>query len=609
MPGFGGAVKLTGESEYKKALQQISQNLKEVGSQMKLVASEYSQNDKSVEALTAKENVLNQKLDEQKNKLSTLKSQYSNMESQYSKETAKHEALIKTYDSEKTKLTEIEKSLGTTSKEYKEQSSKVADLANEVKKSTINQDANAKSMSNLRIAMNNAQTDINKTTKEIDELGKETAETDEQVKKSGDGFTVYKGILANLATAGIMAAVNGLKKLGSSLVDIAKQSYSAYAEYEQLVGGVETLFGESADELMKYANNAYKTAGLSANEYMEQATSFSATLLQGLEGDTAKAVEYANLAISDMSDNANKMGTDISMIQNAYQGFAKDNYTMLDNLKLGYGGTASEMARLVNDTKVLGTETEVTAETVKDVPFDKIIEAIHKTQEQIGITGTTMKEAEGTIEGSTKAVKASWQNLLVGIADENADLKGLIHTFVENVVALAKNAVPRIKQIVSGLWQAIKELLKEFAPNVAKTLIPVVEKIMKVVKELGSFIINNFDKVASIVLSAAAAFATLNAAMKVSTMISNVTTAINKAGEAASFATKMQQGWNAAMSANPIGAVITAITLLVGAIITLSEILPTADAEHERVAGILEDEAEKIQQATDSWNDLKEAQQ
>ena len=175
-------------------------------------------------------------------------------------------------------------------------------------------------------------------------------------------------------------------------------------ESVELVGGVETLFGESSDAVLEYANEAYKTAGISANQYMEQVTGFSATLLQGLEGDTARAAEVADIAVKDMADNANKMGTSLSSIQNAYQGFAKDNYTMLDNLKLGYGGTASEMARLLNDSGVLGDSIEVTAQTVKDVPFDKVIEGIHVIQQNIGITGTTTKEAMETISGSTVPV-------------------------------------------------------------------------------------------------------------------------------------------------------------------------------------------------------------
>lgn len=609
MAGFGGAVKLTGESEYRKALAQITQNLKEVSSQMNLVASSYDKNDKSIAALTAKENVLNLKLAEQTSKLNTLKQQYASMQAQYEKQTAKHGVLVKQYELERTRLDEIGKALGTGSKEYAAQRSKVEELAQAVKKSTSAQDANEQSMSKMRVQMMNAQADINRTARELDNLGNEAEDSGRQAEHAGDGYTVFKNIIANLASVAIVAAINGLKKLGGALVGVGKQAYASYAEYEQLVGGVETLFGESADTIKKYAADAYKTAGISANEYMEQATSFSATLLQGLGGDTKKAAEYANMAISDMSDNANKMGTSMTMIQNAYQGFAKDNYTMLDNLKLGYGGTQAEMARLINDTGVLGDEVEVTAETVKDVPFDKIIEAIHKVQQNIGITGTTTKEAAGTIEGSTKAVKASWQNLLVGIADENANLQELLQIFVDNVVTMAKNGVPKIQNIVKGLGKTIVSLAREYMPQVTNTILPTIEKIISLVKTVATFIINNFSTIAPVILSVATAFTVLNAAMSIGGTISAVTTAISGLTAGVGLATKAQTVWNAVMSANPIGAVLTAVVLLTTAIVALSGSMSASNKEHEETMAHLAKQRNSIDATAESWDHLKEAQQ
>ena len=244
-------------------------------------------------------------------------------------QTAKHESLVKTYNNEKNKLDEIGKTLGTSSKEYQEQKAKVEQLAQAVSKSSKNQDANAKSMSQMRVQMNNAQTDINKTTKALDELGNEAEDSGKKAENAGGGgFTVFKGALADLVSAGIQRAIEGLKELASKIVDVGKQAYNQYSSYEQLVGGVDTLFKDSSQRVQEYASNAYKTAGISANQYMEQVTSFSATLLQGLNGDTAKAADIANVAITDMADNANKMGTSMTDIQNAYQGFAKDNYTI-----------------------------------------------------------------------------------------------------------------------------------------------------------------------------------------------------------------------------------------------------------------------------------------
>ena len=274
---------------------------------------------------------------------------------------------------------------------------------------------------------------------------------------------------AGVAMAGAMATAT------ASVVALGKSALNSYADYEQLVGGVETLFKDSADQIMEYSKTAYKTAGLSANQYMEQATSFSARLIQGLGGDTKKASEYANKAIIDMSDNANKMGTDISMIQNAYQGFAKQNYTMLDNLKLGYGGTASEMARLVNDSGVLGKKIKVNAKTINDVSFDKIIEAIHKTQEGLGITGTTAKEASETISGSVNAMKGAWENLLTGIASDDVDFSGLINNFVDSLTDVFKNIGPRIQTIAQGivkLVEALGPVLSQMLPQLLQTLLP-----------------------------------------------------------------------------------------------------------------------------------------
>ena len=264
---------------------------------------------------------------------------------------------------------------------------------------------------------------------------------------------------------------NGLKtaaKVGAAAVGAAstaiaaltKSSIDGYAEYEQLVGGVETLFKQSADVVQQYAANAYKTAGMSANEYMETVTSFSASLLQSLDGDTAAAAEKANLAITDMSDNANKMGTSMEMIQNAYNGFAKQNYTMLDNLKLGYGGTKEEMQRLLDDAeKLSGQKFDLSS-------YGDIVDAIHIVQTEMGITGTTAKEASTTISGSVFSMKSAWQNLVTGIADDNADLDTLIGNFVESAETAAGNIIPRLTQILSGMGSAIEQIAPVLAAEI-----------------------------------------------------------------------------------------------------------------------------------------------
>jgi len=353
---LGGTIKIKGESEYRRALSQIKQNLREVSSEMKIVTSTYDKNDTSTGALAAKSDVLTKRLEQQKAKLNLVAEQYKKYEEAVKKSADEHEQLGTKLESAKAELERIGKTTGETSAEYEKQKKVVDQLQSEYDDSTKAQDVNAKSLSNLKIELNGAQADVNKTSRELDNLGKSQ-------EKTNEGWTVMKQVLADLAHDAIQSAFNGIKQLGSAIIDTGKQSLEAYSNYEQLVGGVETLFGAggksleeyaksvgmSADKakgqyeklmgaqstVLKNANNAYKTAGLSANEYMDTVTSFSASLIQSLGGDTAKAAKYANTAITDMSDNANKMGTDMSSLQNAYSGFAKGNYTMLDNLKLG----------------------------------------------------------------------------------------------------------------------------------------------------------------------------------------------------------------------------------------------------------------------------------
>lgn len=286
-------------------------------------------------------------------------------------------------------------------------------------------------------------------------LGDAPAQAGESAGQSM-GSRLVSTIKSVIAAAGIGTAISKAIAEGAAL--------------EQSIGGVETLFKDSADTIKQYAADAYKTAGVSANDYMEQVTSFSATLLQGLGGDTAAAAKYANQAIVQMSDNANKMGTDIGSIQWAYQGFAKDNYTMLDNLKLGYGGTQEEMARLINDSGVLGDAIEVTAKTVKDVPFSSIIDAIQVIQDNLGITGTTAKEAATTISGSMASVKAAFSNVLAGLTlgqDIQPALNGLADTVT---TFLFGNLLPAVGNILKGLPSAIGTFITSAGPQISAAI-------------------------------------------------------------------------------------------------------------------------------------------
>lgn len=297
--------------------------------------------------------------------------------------------------------------------------------------------------------------DTTEANKGIDEVGQKTSGLGEKLK-------------AGLATAG-KVAVAGVAAGTAALGTLGTKAVEAYADYEQLVGGVETLFKDSQDQVMDYANNAYKTAGLSANEYMETVTSFSASLLQSLGGDTSAAADKANLAITDMSDNANKMGTDMTSIQNAYQGFAKANYTMLDNLKLGYGGTQAEMERLLADAeKISGIKYDISS-------YADIVDAIHVVQTEMGITGTTAEEAASTIQGSFGMMKSAWQNLVTGMADPDQDLGVLVGNFTDSVVIAGNNLIPRIQELLPRIVEATTSLIgtvSEQLPAILGTVLP-----------------------------------------------------------------------------------------------------------------------------------------
>ena len=309
---------------------------------------------------------------------------------------------------------------------------------------------------------------------------------------------------AKIGGLAVSAAVAGISALTTSAI-------KNYSEYEQLVGGVETLFGAGGKSLEEYAAsvgksaeeakgewynllfsqqkvldnaaNAFKTAGMSANEYMSTVTSFSASLLQSVGGDTVAAADYANLALTDMSDNANKMGSSMETIQNAYQGFAKQNYTMLDNLKLGYGGTKEEMARLIADAASLSDTVDA-----QSMSFANIVEAIHVVQTEMGITGTTANEAATTIQGSVGMMMASWTNLVTGISDENANLDLLISNFVESVGITIGNILPKVHIVLTSaaslIEQLIPELMEEIPVLVQDTLPQILQAGFNIIRTI-----------------------------------------------------------------------------------------------------------------------------
>ena len=317
-----------------------------------------------------------------------------------------------------------------------------------------------------RIAVNNEEAHR--------ELDNTTGKAKEASEKIGKFFGSVAKTVGKASLAAIGAAATGIAALTKSAVE-------NYAEYEQLVGGVETLFKDSGDKVLEYANNAYKTAGLSANDYMETVTSFSASLLQSLGGDTEKAAEIGNMAVIDMADNANKMGSSMESIQNAYAGFAKQNYTMLDNLKLGYGGTKEEMQRLIDDANKLnaaqGKMTKYSIDSYAD-----IVNAIHDVQTEMGVTGTTALEASTTIQGSLASTKAAWDNWLTGTGSVDA----LVGTVVNSAKLLAKAIGDILPSLTTGISQLVAQLAPEIPPLINQLLPGIIDSIVTLIDSLGS---------------------------------------------------------------------------------------------------------------------------
>lgn len=330
------------------------------------------------------------------------------------------------------------------------------------------------------------------------------------------------------ASVGLKAVTAAAATAGAGIAVAGKQALDAYATWEQAVGGVDTLFKSASGTVQKYAADAYKTAGVSANDYMNQVTSFAASLVQSLGGDTAKAAKLGNTALVDMSDNANKMGTDLGSLQWAYQGFAKQNYTMLDNLKLGYGGTQEEMKRLIQDASKMTDIQKELGVTVdgSSMSFSNVVSAIHVMQKSLGIAGTTSEEAATTIEGSIGMMKAAWQNWLAGLGNENADMGALSQQLAESIGTVLKNVLPRIQQIAKGVVAAIPALFSALVIQLPQPFQDAVNKVASVLsglpdavkgkigetagpfKTLAATVESVFDRIVGIVKSVGDAFST-----------------------------------------------------------------------------------------------------
>lgn len=437
---IGPKIGIDGEKEFRDALKSMGQQLKTLGTEMTAVTSAFDVDNDSQKKLAAQSDVLNRQLEVQQQRIS-----------------------------------EIQKALDYAKANYSENS-------NEVQR--------------WQQALNNATADLNRTKSGIESINEEMKNTS-IVSQFGGALKSGLAVAAKAAAAATAAAAG-------AVIALTKSAVENYGEYEQLVGGVETLFKDSAGTVEEYAKNAYQTAGLSANEYMETVTSFSASLLQSMGNDTAAAAEKADQAITDMSDNANKMGTDMQSIQNAYQGFAKQNYTMLDNLKLGYGGTKEEMQRLIDDANALnaaqGNYTNYSIESYAD-----IVDAIHTVQTEMGITGTTALEASTTIEGSIGAMKAAYANFVTGLGNDNADISELSSQLIQSVGTVAENVLPVVETVLKNIAEAVQrdgpEMIEKFVSYAIEKLPEVISLGLQMVISLVKGIAQNIPQLVTSVLN------------------------------------------------------------------------------------------------------------
>lgn len=448
---FGLKIGVEGEKEFKKAHAEINQSFKVLGSEMKLVSSQFDKNDNSVQALSARNTVLNKEIDAQKQKIETLRQALANASESFGETDRRTQSWQIQLNNAEASLNSMERELGSNNSALEQAKTDIEGTEKSLEK---------------------VDGRLYDTAESADDMGDEIKDAGDKADKSKERFSKLGSVLKGVGVA--MGAV--VTAAAATAVKLGKEVVNAYADYEQLVGGVDTLFKGSSQKLQSYASNAYKTAGLSANDYMETVTGFSASLIQSLGGDTDKSVRYADMAITDMADNANKMGTDMSLIQNAYQGFAKQNYTMLDNLKLGYGGTKEEMQRLLSDAeKISGVKYDISS-------YADVVDAIHVMQESMDIAGTTAKEAEGTISGSVNALKSSVTNLVVGFGDANADLGELCENVVTAFQTVLENISPIVENLISALPTVITTLLEsagEMLPTVLETLAELFAQVLE----------------------------------------------------------------------------------------------------------------------------------
>ena len=583
-------VAIDGEKEYKESLKNINSALGTLKSELKLVESQYAGQANSYAALSAKGDVLSRMYDQQKEKVKAAAEQLEKAkkaQSDYAEKVSSAQSEISRCEAA---LAALGDETGDTTEEQAKLTAELEKAKSELAAAEKGYESTTRSVNSYQTQVNSAETELNKLGSELDknasymdeaakssdgcaksinELGKEVDTEKKAQKEAADAAKEHAekmeklGATAKVAAAAVVAVTAAAVKLGKEVID-------AYADYEQLVGGVETLFKDSSAQVMQYANDAYKTAGLSANEYMETVTGFSASLISSLGGDTEKAAKYADMAITDMSDNANKMGSDMASIQNAYSGFAKQNYTMLDNLKLGYGGTKEEMQRLLEDAeKLSGVKYDISS-------YSDIIDAIHVIQTEMDITGTTAKEAEATISGSIGMLKSSFQNLITGLGDADADIDKLCDNVVNSFNSVVKNITPVVRNLAKNVPNALEGILDAIAP-----LLP---ELLEMGVGLFEALLSGFTSVLPELMNTAASLVT--------TLVQGIIEALPLVVEAAAqFITTLVQGIAEALP-TLIPAAVETVTTIVS---TLIENIPLLiDAALQLIQGLAEGVLEAI---------------
>lgn len=580
-------VAIDGEKEYKESLKNINSALGTLKSELKLVESQYAGQANSYAALSAKGDVLSRMYDQQKEKVKAAAEQLEKAkkaQSDYAEKVSSAQSEISRCEAA---LAALGDETGDTTEEQAKLTEELEKAKSELAAAEKGYESTTRSVNSYQTQVNSAETELNKLGSEldknasymdeaakssngcaesIDKYGKEVKKAGEDSEEAGKKFDKVKTAATALGTAAAAATA----ALAAAAVKLGTEVISAYADYEQLVGGVETLFKDSSGKVMEYATDAYKTAGLSANEYMETVTGFSASLISSLGGDTEKAAEYANMAITDMSDNANKMGSDMASIQNAYSGFAKQNYTMLDNLKLGYGGTKEEMQRLLEDAeKLSGVKYDISS-------YSDIIDAIHVVQTEMGITGTTAKEAEATISGSIGMLKSSFQNLITGLGDADANIDKLCDNVVNSFNSVVKNIQPVVRNLAKTVPNALEGILDAIAP-----LLP---ELLEMGVGLFEALLSGFTSVLPELMNTAASLVT--------TLVQGIIEALPLVVEAAAqFITTLVQGIAEALP-TLIPAAVEAVTTIVS---TLIENIPLLiDAALQLIQGLAEGVLEAI---------------